>query len=272
MKKFSVAVLIFVCIAATVDAVTVDCSFDSITWSFVTGSFYTCEVQNKEDFIASVVSIDAAVGTHKGDKENDDVTEFYLRSAPNLVHFPKNLDKVFPDLEAIQIHSTKLQNITQDDLKVFPRLKFINIYENQLKVITADTFRFNPKLERIDLDNNLIFHIEPHTFDGLRKLAVLYLNGNDESCHLTNATTKTDTAALVQKVNNGMCYSLAYEVQQKLETHLKDEQQQNEKVEKQIVQFEVLMGQMLIQIQNMTRKVENNHQQPATKAVQTQLD
>jgi hypothetical protein len=265
MEKFSVAVLIFVCIAATVDAVTIDCSFDSHSWDYASGSFYTCEVQNKEDFTASLVSIDAAVGTHTGDKDNDDVTYFHLNSAPNLIHFPKNLDKVFPDLEAIAILYTSLQTITQDDLKVFPRLKFINIYENQLKVITADTFRFNPKLERIDLDNNLIFHIEPHTFDGLRKLTTLYLNDNDENCHLTNATTKTDTAALVQKVNIGMCYSLAYEVQQKLETHLKDEQQQNEKVEKQI-------EHMLIQIQNMTRKVENSHQQPATKAVQTQLD
>jgi hypothetical protein len=264
MKKFSVAILI--CIAVTVDAVTIRCSFGSFTRAYVAGSFYYCSVQNTQDFTASLVSIDGAVGIHTGNNENDDVTYFELPSAPNLVHFPKNLDKVFPNLEAIAILHTKLQAITQDDLKVFPRLKFINIFKNQLKVITADTFRFNPKLERIDLDNNLIFHIEPHTFDGLRKLTALYLGGNDENCHLTDTTTKSDTAAMVQKVNNRKCYSLAYEVEQKHEKHLKDEQQQIENLKKQIEQMEkqmeqseVLMSQMLIQIQILTKKVENIH-------------
>jgi hypothetical protein len=240
MVKFSVAILIVFCIAARVDAVTVRCAFGSSSWSYVTGSFYRCIVQNNEVFTASLVSIDAAVGTHTGDHVNDDVTEFNLYSAPNFVHFPKNLDKVFPDLEAIAIYYTKLQAITQDDLKVFPRLKVAYFPLNQLKVITADTFRFNPKLEVIYLDNNLIFHIEPQTFDGLRRLTALFLQGNDDNCHLTYATNKTDTAALVQKVNNGKCYSLAYEVQQKLERFIKDVQQ------------------MMTQIQVLTKKVENH--------------
>jgi Leucine-rich repeat (LRR) protein len=258
MKKFCVAILLLICMAASVDAVTVRCNFDSNTWAHVTGSFYRCIVQNREDFTASVVSIDAAVGTHTGDKDNDDVTEFCLSSAPNLVHFPKNLDKVFPDLKVIAIEHTKLQAITQDDLKVFPKLKVAYFYDNKLKVITADTFRFNLKLERIDLDSNLIFHIEPHTFDGLKKLTALYVSGNDKNCNLTSAETKTDTAALVQKVNNVKCYSVIYDLQQKHENFTKMQQQQNEKVDKQMKEFEVLMSQMLIQIQILTKKVENN--------------
>jgi hypothetical protein len=254
MEKFSAAILIVFYIAATVDAVTVRCGFGSETWSYVTGSFYRCYVENKEDFTASLISIDAAVGTHTGDNKNDDVTDFDLSSAPNLIHFPKNLDKVFPDLEVIAIYDTNLQTITQDDLKMFPRLKFGYFTHNQLKVITTDTFRFNPKLERIDLDNNLIFHIEPHTFDGLRKLTALYVSHNDKNCDLTEAETKTDTAALVQKVNIGKCYSLAYEVQQSLKNHLKDEQEQIKNLKKQMEQFEVLMSQMLIQIQIFTKK------------------
>jgi hypothetical protein len=251
MEKISVAILLLICIAATVDAVTIKCDFDSNTWGNVAGSFYRCIVQNQEVFTVSVVSIDAAVGTHTGDKENDDVTEFQLHSTPNLVHFPKNLDKVFPDLEAIAIYYTELQAITQDDLKIFPRLKIAYFAHNQLKVITADTFRFNPKLERINLDNNLILHIEPQTFDGLRKLAVLYIQGNDESCRLTNAATKNDTATLVQKVNIEKCYSLAYEMQQTLKQIVKNEREQNQKFEKQ-------MEQILIQIQILTKKAENN--------------
>jgi hypothetical protein len=240
MEKFSVAILIFICLAAAVDAVTVRCAFGSRTWPNVTGSFYQCTVQNREVFTASLVSIDGAVGTHTGDHVNDDVTEFTLDSVPNLVHFPKNLEKVFPDLEAIQIYSTKLQAITQDDLKVFPRLKAAYFGYNQLKAITADTFRFNPKLEVIYLNNNLIFHIEPQTFDGLRRLAGLYLNDNDDNCRLTNAATKSDTATFVQKINNRKCYSLAYEVQQKLERFIKDVQQ------------------MWTRIQVLTKKVENH--------------
>jgi hypothetical protein len=254
MEKFSVGILIVFYIAATVDAVTVRCHFGPQTWDYVTGSFYRCAVENREDFTASVVSIDAAIGTHTRDNENDDVNQFNLSNAPNLVHFPKNLEKVFPDLEVIAIHHTKLQAITQDDLKMFPRLKVAYFINNQLKVITADTFRFNPKLERIDLQYNLIFHVDSHTFDGLRKLTALQLQGNDKNCDLTSATTKSDTAAMVPKVNIGKCYSLAYEVQQSLKNHLKDEQEQIKNLKNQMEQFEVLMSQMLIQIQILTKK------------------
>jgi hypothetical protein len=259
MKKFSFAILIVFCITATVDGVTIDCNFHSHSWDYVNGSFYTCYVQNKEDFTASLVSIDGAVGSHKKDHTNDNVTEFHLSSAPNLIHFPKNLDQVFPDLEAIAIYYAKLQAITQDNLKMFPKLKIAYFADNQLKVITADTFRFNPKLERIDLDNNLIIHIEPHTFDGLPMLTVLYLEDNDENCHLTSATNKTDTAKIVQKVNIGKCYPLAYEVQQELKQSLKVQQQEIDDLKKQMEQFEVLMSQMLTQIQVLTKKVENIH-------------
>jgi hypothetical protein len=224
MKKFSVAILIVFCIAAAVDAVTVRCEFRSTTWSSVTdGTFYQCLVQNQDDFTAGLVSIDAAVGTHTGDNGNDDVNEFNLGTAPNLDHFPQNLDKVFPNLEVIVIYYTKLQAITQDDLKVFPQLKLAYFASNHLSVITADTFRFNPKLEQIYLFRNLIFHIEPHTFDGLTKLTALYLNHNHEDCDLTAATNKTDTATMIQKVNDRKCYSLAYEEHQKVE---KQQQQQ----------------------------------------------
>jgi hypothetical protein len=257
MKTFSVAILIVFCIAARVDAVTVTCAFGSITWSFVTGSFYQCDVQNKEVFTASLVSIDAAIGTHTGDKDNDDVTQFRLDPAPNLVHFPKDLDKVFPYLEAIAIYYTKLQAIKQDDLKVFPKLRVASFSLNQLKVITADTFRFNTKLERIDLDRNLIFHMEPHTFDGLKRLTALHLHDNFDNCHLTDARTKSEAADMVQKINNGKCYSRAHEVQQTLKQSLNDQQQQIQNLEKQMEQFEVLMSQMLIQIQILTKKVEN---------------
>jgi hypothetical protein len=259
MGKLSVAILIVFCIAARVDAVTVRCAFGSNTWGHVTGSFYQCSVQNREVFTASLVSIDDAVGTHTGDKENDDVTEFSLSSASNLVHFPKDIDKMFPYLEAIQIQHTKLQAITQDDLKVFPRLRIVYLGYNQLKVITADTFRFNTKLEVIYLHTNLIFHIEPQTFDGLKRLTALYLYGNDDNCRLTNAGTKTDIAAMVQKVNNEKCYSRAYEVEKKLEAFMKNEQEQNEKLEKQMEQFDVLMSQMLIQIQILTKKQNEIH-------------
>jgi hypothetical protein len=256
MEKFSFVILIVSCIAATVDAVIVNCKFGSNTWNHVTGSFYRCLVQNQDVFTASLVSIDYVMGTHTRDKDNYGVTEFDLDLAPNLVHFPKNLEKLFPDLEAIGIQRTKLQAITQDDLKVFPRLRAVYFYDNHLKIITADTFRLNPRLEQISLDDNQIFHVEPYTFDGLRRLSSLDLRGNAHNCDVTVARTKSDTAKLVEKINKRKCYSLAYVVQQKLEGFMENEQKQNEKLEKQ-------MEQVLTQIQILARKVENNHQQPA---------
>jgi ferritin-like metal-binding protein YciE len=172
------------------------------------------------------------------------------------VHFPKNLKNVFPDLEGIAITNTKLKAITQDDVKVFPRLKAIYFAHNQLKFIKADTFKFNLKLEQISLFDNIINHIEPNTFDGLSKLRVLELHNNDKNCDMIDAITKSATEENIVKVNNQKCFSQVYELQQRFESHLKDDQEKIEKLENQIEQSNVLMSQMLIQIQVLTKKVE----------------
>jgi hypothetical protein len=245
MEKFSIALLLIWCITTTIDADTVRCDFGSHTWKYLTTPFYYCKVQNLEIFTKNQISIDAAVGTHKDNNENDDVTEFWIKNAPNLVHFPKNLENVFPDLEGITISKSKLQSISQDDLKVFPRLKGVYFAHNQLKVITADTFKFNPKLELISLFDNIIFHIEPHTFDELKKLRVLQLHNNDKNCNLTEATTKIATDQNIENVNNQKCFSRVYVLEQRME-----------KLENQTEQSDMLISQMLIQIQVLTKKLD----------------
>jgi hypothetical protein len=253
MKNFIFYIIIIFCITATaVHTVTIACTFDWSSWNYVTGLFYRCDAQNKEDFNGSLISIDAAVGVHRENQANDDVTEFRLHDSPNLMHFPKNLDSVFPDLEAIVIYDSRLQAITQDDLKVFPRLNLLVLVQNELRVIAADTFRANPKLQRVDLDSNMIFHIEPHAFDGLRKLAVLSIRGNDDDCHLTATTTRNETLQMIEKINDKSCFSRVYELEQENVKLM----QENVKLKQQVEEMKVLMSRMLVHIETLNKTAE----------------
>jgi hypothetical protein len=233
MKKFILAILIFFFIKAAVNAGTIDCSFDTASWGYVPGEFYQCVVGNRQDFTEDHFTIDDVVGTHEDPKTNNDVTTFYLDNVPHLVHFPRNLEKFFKFLEVIAIISSNLQAITSDDLKPFPQLKAVNFDNNDLKVITADTFKFNPNLVQVDLDKNSIYHVEFGTFDGPSELKILSLSQNDKGCDLFNARSKGEVGMLIDKINSGKCFSVAYEVM---------------KIKKQLEQHEVQLKQILRKI------------------------
>jgi hypothetical protein len=211
-----------------------------------------------EIFTGQLVSIDAATGVHDpSNRTMDDVTNFWLCNAPNLVHFPKNVEKVFKNIQVTTICNSKLQVITKDDLKVFPQLRVAHFNSNELRVIAADTFEFNPDLERIDLEHNLIFHIEPHTFDGLMKLEKLYLTYNDKNCGVVGAVTESEIVAIIEDINAKKCFSPLHGLERQFDMFLRDEHEKHEKLEKRVEQFEVLMSQMLIQIQVLTKKFES---------------
>jgi len=84
--------------------------------------------------------------------------------------FPKGLDKIFKNLEMINIWNCQLKEIHQSDLKVFPNLVYFALSRNEIKWIEAGLFDFNPNLEYVGFHESSIIHIDPNVFDHLNEL------------------------------------------------------------------------------------------------------
>lgn len=116
-------------------------------------------------------------GQHIDDKTDDDIMGFWAED--NQVHyFPKNLHKIFKNLELILISNSQLKEIKQKDLKNYPKLEFLCLDYNKIKVLENDLFNFNPNLLFISISYNNIQQIGPETFSHLKNLNFLWVISN----------------------------------------------------------------------------------------------
>lgn len=154
----------------------VKCDYKSETWEFFTP--YICDMQNNIDGILSeALTANKATGTHTNGLNNNDVTCFYA-SDKNFQFFPKDLDKIFNNLEGIVIANANIKEVHQSDLKPFPNLIHLGLHVNEIEVIEEDLFKNNPKLKMISLRHNKIKQIYSKVFDNLVFLEKLRLLGN----------------------------------------------------------------------------------------------
>lgn len=94
-------------------------------------------------------------------------------------HFvPKGLEKVFVNIEALQIYNSKLRSITQQDLEPFPNLLAIHMNANNLISLESNLFRYNPKLRHVNFGYNHLRIIPFDIFDSIEDLKDVYFNGN----------------------------------------------------------------------------------------------
>lgn len=89
--------------------------------------------------------------------------------------FPKNLSKIFPNLQELEISHCKLKEIEADDLKGFDKLITLSLANNCLKYLPDDLFKHVPNLQYADFSNN---NISLRLLDPLRNHRHLELQGN----------------------------------------------------------------------------------------------
>ncbi|XP_070505189.1 uncharacterized protein [Chironomus tepperi] len=186
---FKIILLLLSMTFGTSQAVSFNCSYSSTSWTTL-GSIYTCEVHNS----ATITSLDAAQidsvsGTHQLGHNNDIVEAFSILYKGLIHYFPRNLNKIFKNLKAIQIYDAGLKEIRQGDLKYFPNLMILYLDHNNLGILEKDLFSFNPNLEVMSLYGNRITHIDPNVFDRLTKLKSLNLEFN--TCISMNAANNS---------------------------------------------------------------------------------
>lgn len=107
----------------------------------------------------------------------DDI-KFIFISSTVCHYFPKGFDKVFKNIEAIQVTNSGLRVLGKSDLEPFPKLKAIWFDNNRLISLESDLFQFNPTLKRVYFSSNRIRSIPEDIFDPLDDLNDVFLADN----------------------------------------------------------------------------------------------
>lgn len=186
-------------------SVLIDCIYD-IDLSYG----YQCTVQNpylvtsKDDRIINEIR-----GQHLMEKTRDDV-KFFNSYEKKVNFFPRDLTKLFKNVERVKIYGANLREITKDDLEQFGlKLKSLWLYNNKIDVIESDTFSFNKNLEEIHIGTNKIKHIQNGAFRGLDKLLELHLQSNPCTTGDDWADSRHKMIQVIKRVND-KCKDPAY--------------------------------------------------------------
>jgi hypothetical protein len=140
------------------------------------------------------------------ENSNLDVEKFYSDNF-KWKKLPKNIEKVFKNINEIQIINAELPEVTKDDLEVFSKLINLWLYNNKLKYLREDVFASNLQLETIDLHANQISHVDPRTFSHLNKLRLLRLER--KVCQsLSDALTRSFIVKMISEIENSSCVSV----------------------------------------------------------------
>lgn len=115
----------------------VECIFNKASCSFF-GDAYNCEVTS-----IAKTSADAGIkifyGKHLTARTNDDVKWFYVVGKPLCV-FPRNLHKVFPNLQCLTVIGCDIEKISREDLVGLENLEFLILSNNKLTSLPDDLF------------------------------------------------------------------------------------------------------------------------------------
>lgn len=129
--------------------------------------YYTCV--HRILAIGSTDTVEGVLEKHLPGKLNTDVEAFFVHDQP-LTFVPKNIITFFPNIVAISLNSTGLENLSIDDLEDFPSLKNLHVNYNKLETLPSNLFRHNSKLETILIWNNNLRHVGFNLIDHLTKL------------------------------------------------------------------------------------------------------
>lgn len=147
-------------------------------------------------------------GEHQDGKSNDDVHHF-SSSGKALNKFPRNLEKIFKNLDSIEINAAKISTLENKDLMAFKgQLKWLNFTDNNIEVIEANLFEFNPNLEKINLDGNQIKFVGNGAFDNLHNLSSLEFKN---PCYSGSASNHSEVVKLITEIKNNCIDLEAYE-------------------------------------------------------------
>ena len=151
----------------------IPCTFNDINLSF-NDVFYRCLI--KKQYIPDDNDFNI-IGQHLNGKTNDDVTHVQF-SICTITKVPKGLTKLFPNMQALRILESKLENISKEDLSEYKNIKRFICKNNEVEFLPGDLFEDFYNLEWISFFKNKLKVIEPNILDGHDNVKVLNLRQN----------------------------------------------------------------------------------------------
>jgi hypothetical protein len=97
--------------------------------------------------------IESFIGVHKSGKSDNDVKGNKFDNTV-VEYFPKNLHKIFPQLNSVVISNCGLKRITRNDLNGLENISEFYLDGNQLRSLPVDLFVNMKKLKEISFRNN----------------------------------------------------------------------------------------------------------------------
>lgn len=168
--------LIFLQLTAEIFSADVEliCTYDapSVPYNDVTYQFKRCVVG-----VFSAPRKTKITAVTAGQFTNDSI-DYIHADGKTIKYFPQGLEEIFPNLNYIYIHNSKLLEISKNDLKPFTKLRFLFLQTNFIEYLQPYLFENNPDVEYINFYNNKISFIDPMAFEGLFYLETLDLRTN----------------------------------------------------------------------------------------------
>ncbi|CAG9811222.1 unnamed protein product [Chironomus riparius] len=153
----------------------VQCNYYEHSWPNYPNKFYCCEVRSQQIVDDQELEF---IGNHLNCKTSNDVTFIYFCNC-NLNKLPKNLSKVFPNLNIIVISYSKLKTICKNDLSGFKKLKIFSCCNNDIEFVPGNLFEDLRCLEWITFYiNKKLKIIEPNLLNKLENLKCVHLEKN----------------------------------------------------------------------------------------------
>ena len=155
----------------------------------------------------NVTSPDTEITSVNGESNPLDVK--YLRFFALHINFvPRKIEKFFSKVEVLEIASSHLQSIEQNDLKPFTGLKELDLRNNDLIMIKEGLLDFNRELRRVYFDGNKdLKFVDENIFKYLRKLELASFH----KCHCidmqANNRQNIYSQRLLEEELNMRCHS-----------------------------------------------------------------
>lgn len=134
-------------------------------------NLYSCEAS--VIFFGHERNLTQVSNNHMIGRNNSDVHLLIIRDQLQLSVIPRNINQFFPNLEAIMINNTRINEFSRIELEGLANLKQFHFGDALVTKLGNDLFIENPLMDSIRFENNPIQHIAQQIFDHLRSLVRL---------------------------------------------------------------------------------------------------
>lgn len=167
---------------------------------------------------------------HPEGSSNSDVQGFTIHRDKSIEFFPRNLGGHFPNLLAIEVSGTSIDEISREDLVDLRKLKMLYLYGNRIAHIESNLFSGNPALVWISFSYNPIRSVGSDVFDKLKDLTELRFFKTTCITEEYSEARATDVPHMISKI--------AKNCQDKMETVLEELKKLNKQFESRISKLE----------------------------------